>query len=311
MYNDKMMKLILAPSHNLSAYFKIIEQQEKMAKMISPAMTYSDSIQRIINHHERLSKLTAKYQYPITITDTIQRLINQTERISTSYNKYFEQLNKITKILNPSLAAFTKTNTSLTFSSRGSVSQLDLGLINSFEPIQEDYDAETQNEIDKINDCFENNDDFKAEVIELVNESTTELTTDIYLALAQIIENYVGKINSRAIGLFLNFLITTYCILIPLYQIHLSNQSEERILYRIEKCEEDNQDENNKTKEELIGEIHFFKKELELTESRLNEVINDKLNDSKELLSSLNEKMDFLSKKIVDLEQKINDDTKN
>jgi hypothetical protein len=120
-------------------------------------------------------------------------------------------------VLNPSLYKFFSQNTRDTFQGNDSINDIEFGVVNSFDGVKEDFDSSSQQELNEIKEAFENTTEFKENVESLLGNGSQEITTDIFLEFAKLIENYVGKKSSRAIGLFLNFLFFTYCILMPLY----------------------------------------------------------------------------------------------
>lgn len=279
MNNEEIMKLILSPSSKMVAFAKLIEQQERMAKTMAPALTMSNSILNIVRYYEDLNKINKNFQISFTISDTIKDLINQTSAITSKYSKYYNQLNDVVKILNPSLASFFKSNSSSVHNDYKTLNPIDFGILNSFESVNEEYDEITQTELEVIQGKFDSQMEFKEEVSLLINESTSEITTDIYLRFSQIIEKYVGIKNARTIALFLSLILTTYFILIPLYQNYLSSESENRQTKRIEKVENGVKLEIENSKTEILDKIQNTELQIDKLNEKLDE-IKKKLDDN-------------------------------
>lgn len=269
MNNEEKMKLILSPSSNLVAFAKLIEQQERMAKIMAPALTMSSSIVNIARYYEDLNKTNKSFQYPFTISDTIENLVNQNSEITNRYSKYYNQLNDLVRILNPSLALFFKNNSSSSDKEHKSLNPIDIGVISSFNSVEDDYDETTQAELETVQVMFNSQLEFKEEVSQLINESTSEISTDIYLRFSQIIEKYVGVINAKTIGLFLNLILTTYFILIPLHQNYLSSESENSQIKRIENAEKGIKSEINKSSTEIQKKLDSLKSDTEDIKTQL------------------------------------------
>lgn len=296
MRNDEIMKLILSPSSNMIAFANLIEQQERMAKSISPALIMNDSILKIAQYYDNLNKINKSIQIPYTISDTISSLLKQTSEITSKYSKYYNQLNDVIKTLHPSLSVFFKNNSSLTFDDHNYLNDIDLGIVNSFDSVDEDFDETTQSELNLINKAFESQQEFKEEVSELINESTPEITTDIYLRFSQIIEKYVGVNNARTIALFLSLILTTYFILIPLYQNYLSNESEIRQTIQIENVEEEIKSEIENSNTMLEDKMESFENETK----DLHNSIEDKFKVTEVQFDKLNDKLDEIINKLDD-----------
>ncbi|MCX6236790.1 MAG: hypothetical protein NTY07_04380 [Bacteroidia bacterium] len=279
MDNDKLMKLILGPSSNLGAYYKILEQQEKLRKIYSPAITMNNSIQQIVKYYEVFDKINKRIELPLTTSETIRKLIEHTNEISLKYTKYYNQLNSIVGILNPSLYGFIQKNSSSNFTQADTINDIDLTYINSFDAVKDNYDDSVQDELDTLKENFETNDDFKNEITTLLENGTKNISTDVYIAFSQLIERYVGKLTSPSIALFLNFIIITYTILIPLYQIKLGNETEQRIDLKIEKAED------------LI--INSVDNKVE----KVIEKSDDQFKNANAKLDSINDKIDKLTNK--------------
>jgi len=269
------MKLIISPSSNMVAFARLIEQQERIAKTMAPALTMNNSILNIARYYENLNK-NKSFQISFTISDTIKDLINQTSEITNRYSKYYNQLNDVVRILNPSLTSFLKSNSSSVFNDYKTLNPIDFGIINSFESVNNDYDETTQTELEEIKGKFDSQIEFKEAVSELINESTSVITTDIYLKFSQIIEKYVGIKNARTIALFLSLLLTIYFVVIPLYQNFSASESEHRQNERIENMEKGVKSEIENSKTEIL----------------------DKFKDTESQIDKLNEKMDEISKKL-------------
>lgn len=300
MNNEMMMKLLIAPSSNMSVYIKMIEQQEKLAKAISPALTMSNSIQHIVRHYEKLNAANKQFKFPLTISDTLQSLISQSAQITDKYSKYYNQLNDIVKVLNPSLYKFFSQNTRDSFQGSDSINDVELGVVNSFDSAKEDFDASSQQELNEIKTAFENSAEFKENVESLLDNGSQEITTDIFLEFAKLIENYVGKKSSRAVGLFFNFLFFTYCILMPFYQNSLSSQTEERLSIQIENNSISVEDKIESAKDETIAVIDSVLDDLE----KQNDDIATKVEDG---LERTNSKLADIVKKIENIDDRLDD----
>ncbi len=290
MDNEKLMKLILATSSNLVEYYKIIERQERLSKMISPAMIMNPSIQQIVKNYENISKLNRSFQLPLSTSDTIQKLMIQSSEIANRYSKYYDQLNRFVKILNPSLSSFISQNSKGSFTNFDSIKDFDLLYINSFDSVKDDYDESVQVELDTLKDNFETKSEFQSEVADLLNNGTREITTDIYLAFAQIIEKYVGVINSRAIALFLSFIILTYTVLMPMYKNQLSSETEERLYIKIEKIEE--------TDKHIIDKLDSIDYKVDKIEENVKKAVDDKFEKSNDKIEEIKTKIDLLNEKV-------------
>lgn len=300
MNNEMMMKLLIAPSSNMNAYIKIIEQQEKLAKAVSPALSMSDSIKHIVRHYEKLNTANKQFKLPLTISDTLQSLISQSAQITDRYSKYYNQLNDIVKVLNPSLYNFFKQNTRESFQGDDSVNDIELGIVNSFDSVKEDFDESSQQELDDIKEAFENTSEFKENVESLLEKGSQEITTDIFLEFSKLIENYVGKKSSRAIGLFLNFLFFTYCILMPFYQNSLSSQTEERLSIQIENDSISTEYKIESAKNETMIAFDSLSDDLK----NQNEEIDTKVENGFE---STNKKLDDIMEKLENMDDRLDD----
>lgn len=280
MNNEGIINLILSPSGKLSALAKLLEQQERIAKSINPALTMSDSMLSIGRYYENLNK-NNNFQISFTIPEILKNLTTQTSDIASRYSKYHNQLNNFISALNPLLASFFENNSSSVINSYKTINPIDFGIINSFESINDNYDDKTQIELEEIKETLNSKPEFKEEVSGLINESTSEITTDIYFKFSQIIEKHVGKKNSKTIALFLSLLLTIYFVIIPLYQNYLSSESENRQIERIESVKKEIDSKIEDSKSEILEKIEEKESQNNLVVEKLDE-INEKLDDKKQ-----------------------------
>lgn len=292
MDNDKLMKLILAPSSHLGAYYKMIEQQEKIAKSLSPVLTIGASLQNIVRNYENFNRINKSFKVPIGISNTIQLLGNQPSPLTHSFSKYHYQLNAIVNAINPAFSRFIIDNSISNFRNTKSLTDIDFSIVSSFESIKDDYDEVVQAELETIKNNFETQPEFKNSIENLLSYGEFDITTDIYQAIANLIEKFVGITNSKTIALFLNIIITTYCILMPFYQNYQSVKTEERFSIKINLSEEKINDSDKNSETKTLNKVDSLKSIIELNEQKMNkklDLINkklDKLDDNKIKLKS-------------------------
>lgn len=277
MNNDKLMKIILNPASDLRAYCRIIEQRIKLIDDFVQTELLSNSLNGLVKYFNILNAIRKDNEIPLTTTATIRNLIEQTTVLNNRYSNYYSQVNSIVNIINPSLLSFIHKNSNSNIESADVFKDVDLAYISFFDTIKDDYDKDAETEVNILKNLLETNNDLRTELSDFIKTNTGEVSTDVFEAFSQLLEKYISKLSAKTISLFFGILFLIYEILNPLYQVKLSNESEERIIMKIEKSA-------NSVKSSISDKAD---KEIENFNAK-DSIINDKLN-------SINKKLDRIN----------------
>ncbi len=222
------MKTIQIPNNVIDmsgsiAVTKMIEQQEKLMKILLPSkefLDYSSYAARIANEQfERIKKIV---QPPITLenatnfkeigrlarehheqwlisTQPLQRMIEMINANLANYNRFQDQAGSFLKVINSPIFKQINDSISRAVNDIETLNYFDVSYVNAYSSIKDAFNDVTEREVDNVKIILQNNTGFRSEVADMITSKPIEYPADFGDNVRYMIEKNVGKTKTRVL----------------------------------------------------------------------------------------------------------------